>query len=203
MCARGNHVYGRAGVSGPQRPRRVCVTSSTYVLGEKLHSGYRTAVYRAVRAGTDEGVVLKVLDPKHTDRRDLDRLLNEYEIGRTLAGLGVIAPLALSSFEGRPALELEDFRGRSLDRFEGTPMPMELFLRLSTQIAGVVSAIHTRGLIHKDLKPHNILWNEETGELRIADFCIASRVPREPTSAGPVRLIEGSLPYVSPSRPGE
>ena len=63
--------------------------------------------------------MLKVLDPKHNRPRDVDRLRNEYELGRTLKGLAVVEPLALSSFQGLPALELEDFDGESLDRLVG------------------------------------------------------------------------------------
>jgi predicted ATPase/signal transduction histidine kinase len=147
-------------------------------------------------------VVLKVLDPEHTRPRDVDQLRNEYELGPTLKGLAAVEPLALSSFQGLPALELEDFHGVSLAELVGEPMPIGDFLRLAAQIATAVAAIHSRGLIHKDLKPNNILFNRETGEIKIADFCIASRTAREQTSARPAPLIEGSLPYVSPEQTG-
>jgi predicted ATPase/signal transduction histidine kinase/tRNA A-37 threonylcarbamoyl transferase component Bud32 len=147
-------------------------------------------------------VVLKVLDPKHSRPRDVDRLRNEFELGPALKGLAVIEPLALSSFQGLPALELEDFHGDSLDRLVGQPMPIDAFLRLAAQVAAAVADVHGRGLIHKDLKPGNILFNRDTGEVRIADFCIASRIPREQTTARPARLIEGTLPYVSPEQTG-
>jgi len=147
-------------------------------------------------------VVLKVLDPRTSRPRDLERLRNEYEVGRMLKGLAVIEPLALSTFEGLPALELEDFQDGSLERFIGEPMAIGVFLRLAARVATVVADIHGRGLIHKDLKPGNILINPATGELKIGDFCIASRIAREQTTARPARLIEGSLPYVSPEQTG-
>src|SRR5678816_2885369 len=59
-----------------------------------------------------------------------------------------------------------------------------------------------RDRIHRDLKPNNILFDSETGEIKIADFCTASRIAREQISARPARLIEGSLPYVSPEQTG-
>jgi hypothetical protein len=73
-------------------------------------------------------VVLKVLDAKHTRPRDVDRLRNELELGRLLKGLAVVEPLAVSSYQGLPALELEDFHGDSLDRLAGKPMPIGAFL---------------------------------------------------------------------------
>ena len=147
-------------------------------------------------------LVLKVLDAKHSRPRDVDRLRNEYELGRTLKGLAVVEPLALSSFHGQPALELEDFDGGSLAALLGKPMPTEAFLRLAVRVAGVLADIHARGVIHKDLKPHNILVNQATGEIRIGDFCIAARIAREQSTPWAARLIEGSLPYVSPEQTG-
>ena len=81
-------------------------------------------------------------------------------------------------------------------------MAVGAFLRLAVQVAAAVADIHGRGLIHKDLKPGNILFDPETGEVKIADFGTASRVAREQTTARPARLIEGSLPYVSPEQTG-
>jgi predicted ATPase/signal transduction histidine kinase len=62
--------------------------------------------------------------------------------------------------------------------------------------------IHQQGIVHKDLKPENILVNRTTGEVKITDFGLASRIPREQPTAGPPRLIEGSLPYLSPEQTG-
>jgi len=177
-------------------------TSSAYALGEQLQKDEKAAVYRAVRVVDGRAVVLKVLDPRHSCPRDVARLRNEYEVGRTLKGLAVVEPLAFSSFQGLPALELEDFHGASLERLVGEPLRIDAFLRLAAEVTRAVAAIHERGLIHKDLKPSNILFDRQTGEVKIADFCLASRIASEQTTARPARLIEGSLPYVSPEQTG-
>jgi predicted ATPase/signal transduction histidine kinase len=101
-----------------------------------------------------------------------------------------------------PALVLEDFGGQSLDALLGTPMEIESFLELAIRIAGAVADIHRKGVIHKDLKPHNIIVNPATGEVKIADFGLASRLPREQPPVQPTRLIEGSFPYLSPEQTG-
>ena len=177
-------------------------TSSAYALGERLQKDEKATLYRAVRVVDGTPVVLKVLDPRHSHPRDVARLRNEYELGRTLKGLAVVEPLAFSSFEGLPALELEDFHGVSLDRLDGELLGIDAFLQLAVRVTRAVAAIHERGLIHKDLKPENILFNHETGEVKLRDFCLASRIAREQTTARPARLIEGSLPYVSPEQTG-
>ena len=146
--------------------------------------------------------MLKVLAPEHSSQRDADRLRNEFDVGRMLKGLAVVEPLAFFAFQGLPALELEDFAGDSLERFAGKPLPIDVFLSIAERVASAVATIHGRGLIHKDLKPANIIFNDHTGEIKIADFCIASEMAREQAAVRPARLIEGSLPYVSPEQTG-
>lgn len=177
-------------------------SSSAYTTIETLCEGRQNVVYRAVRNVDRCPVVLKVLDPRHSRPRDLERLKHEYEIGKLLAAPTVVKPLALETYQGMPALVLEDFGGQPLEGLLGAPMAVERFLTLAVRIAGAIMDIHQQGIAHKDLKPGNILVNLTTDELKITDFGVASRLPREQPSAGPPRLIEGSLPYLSPEQTG-
>jgi len=159
-------------------------------------------LYRAVRNVDRLPVVLKVLDPARGTAQDLECLKHEYEIGKTLDSRSVVKPLALDTYRGLPALVLEDFDGESLDHGLGAPMEIERFLRLAVAIAAVVTDIHRQEIIHKDIKPQNILINLRSGEVKITNFGVASRLPREHRPARPPRLIEGSLPYLSPEQTG-
>ncbi|WP_437974225.1 ATP-binding sensor histidine kinase [Sorangium sp. So ce295] len=174
-------------------------SSVSYTITESLAHGSRATLYRAIRSADGRSVVLKVLDPQRSRPKDLERLQNEFEIGRLLDSTAVVKPLALETYQGMPALVLEDFDGRSLgELLGGTPMPMDRFLPLAMAIARALSEIHRAGIVHKDVKPENILVNPATFELKLADFGLASRLPREQ----PPRLIEGSLPYLSPEQTG-
>src|SRR5262249_19157752 len=93
-----------------------------------------------------------------------------------------------------------DFGGRPL--YVRAPMAVEQFLPLAIRIVSAVADIHRHSLIHKDLKPENILVHPESGEVRIAGFGIASRLPRGISGARPPRLIEGALPYLAPEQTG-
>ncbi|WP_437821909.1 sensor histidine kinase [Sorangium sp. So ce1078] len=178
-------------------------SSVPYTITESLAHGSRSILYRAIRNADGCPVVLKVLDPQRSRPKDLERLQNEFEIGRLLDSTAVVKPLALETCQGMPALVLEDFGGRSLgELLGGTPMPMDRFLPLAMAIARAVSEIHQAGIVHKDVKPENILVNPASFELKLADFGLASRLPREQPSAQPPRLIEGSLPYLSPEQTG-
>ncbi|MDC0742749.1 ATP-binding sensor histidine kinase [Polyangium mundeleinium] len=176
--------------------------ASPFEITETLHEGRGTLVLRGVRTADDLPVILKVLDPRRSRPRDLERLKREYEIGRQLDLPTIVRPLALETHEGMPALVLEDFGGQSLDHFLGAPLPIERFLDLAVRIAAAVGALHRRGIIHKDLKPQNILVNASTGQLKLADFGLAVCSSRERQAARSPSLIEGSLPYLAPEQTG-
>ncbi|XYI00972.1 AAA family ATPase [Sorangium sp. So ce1128] len=176
--------------------------ASPYTIIKPLSLDGRAVVYRAVRSADRCPVILKVLDPRRSRPKDLERLKHEYELGQLLDSRAVVKPLALETYQGMPALILEDFGGQSLDRLLGTPMGVERFLPLAIRIAAAVTDVHQQDIIHKDLKPDNILVNPASGEVRITDFGVASRLPREQQRAQPPRLIEGSLPYLSPEQTG-
>ncbi len=176
--------------------------SSAYTVTEALSRGRKASLYRAVRNADGRPVVLKVLDPQRSRPNDLDRLRHEFEIGDFIAAPAVLKPLALATYDGMPALVLEDFGGVSLDHLLGAPMAVERCLLLAIRIAGALADVHQQGVVHKDLKPHNILVNVATGEVKIGDLGMASRLPREYAATKSPARIEGSLPYMSPEQTG-
>ncbi|APR76031.1 Signal transduction histidine kinase CheA [Minicystis rosea] len=176
--------------------------SAPYTITELLSGGGRVTLYRAIRNADGCPVVLKVLDPRNSRPTDLEHIKHEYEIGRRFDKPTVVKSLALETYQGMPALVLEDFGGRSLSDLLGAPMAVERFLPLAVEIAEAVCDIHQEGIVHKDLKPANILVNPTTGNVKLGDFGLASRSPREQPIAEPLRLIEGSLPYLSPEQTG-
>ncbi len=177
-------------------------TQHDYTATETLHQGGCTTMYRALRGDDHCSVVLKVLDSRRCRQEDLERLRHEYETAASLDLRAIVRPLALETYQGMPALVFEDCGEQSLDRLLGTPMPVEKFLELAVRIAGAVADLHRQGVIHKDLKPENILVHPATLEVKLADFGLASRLPREHPAPRPPHLIEGSLPFISPEQTG-
>ena len=76
------------------------------------------------------------------------------------------------------------------------------FLRLAIGIAAALGKVHQRGLVHKDIKPANILVNRTTGEVKLTGFGIASRLPRERQAPAPPESIAGTLAYMAPEQTG-
>ena len=132
----------------------------------------------------------------------LGKLENEYSLRDELDSAWAVRPLALSEHHGHTTLVLEDPGGETLDRFLPGPMEMTRFLRFAVGIATALSALHEKGLIHKDVKPANVLVNPATGQARLMGFGIASRLPRERQAPEPPEFIAGTLPYMAPEQTG-
>ena len=145
-------------------------------------------------------IVLPAAD--HPSRSSLDRLTHEYELKDELDGAWAVRPLDLVRDAGRTVLVLEDAGGEPLDRLLGAPMEVGRFLGLAIGIAAALGKLHQRGLVHKDIKPANILVNGATGEVRLTGFGIASRLARERQSPHPPETIAGTLAYMAPEQTG-
>src|SRR5260370_27061165 len=102
----------------------------------------------------------------------------------------------------RPTWVLEEPGGEPLERLLGVPFEMDLFLRLAINISVAVGRLHRRGLLHKDIKPANIMVNCADGQVRLTAFGIASRVPRERQVPEPPETIAGTLAYMAPEQTG-
>jgi PAS domain S-box-containing protein len=132
----------------------------------------------------------------------VDRLAHEYGLKDELDGRSAVRPLALVREHGRTMLLLEDPGGEPLDRLVGRPMEIGTFLRFATGLSAALRQLHERGLIHKDIKPANVLADSATGQVWLTGFGIASRLPRERQSPEPPELVAGTLAYMAPEQTG-
>ena len=160
--------------------------------GESRAEGYPAAVL----------VVLPAAE--HPTPATLDRLAYEYGLKDELDGAWAVRPLAFVRERGQSMLVLEDTRSEPLDRLFGAPLQVQNFLQLAIKIAAALTQVHRRGLVHKDIKPANILVDPTTREVKLTGFGIASRLPRERQAprAARVRSPARSLIW-RPNRPDE
>ena len=149
------------------------------------------------RGRWDEGELSTMLSlapvAEHPDPAILERLEHEYSLRDELDSDWAARPLALVRREGWPMLVLEDAGGEPLDRLlgparnasaladaGGQPMKLSRFLRVAVGLAAALGRLHEQGLIHKDIKPTNILVDSASGAVWLTGFGIASRLPRTP-----------------------
>src|SRR5712664_3996082 len=132
----------------------------------------------------------------------LRRMEHEYSFAAELDPSWASRPLALSQHNGQMALVLENPGGEPLDRLIQGPMETAQFLRFAVGLAMALSRLHQRGVIHKDVKPSNVLANSATGEVWLMGFGIASRLPRERQSPELPEFVAGTLPYMAPEQTG-
>ena len=132
----------------------------------------------------------------------VDRLAHEYALKDELDSGSAARPLALVREHGRTMLLLEDPGGDPLDRLLGRPMEIGRFLRFATGLSTALRHVHERGLIHKDIKPANVLVDLASSHVWLTGFGIASHLPRERQSPGPPELVAGTLAYMAPEQTG-
>jgi PAS domain S-box-containing protein len=151
----------------------------------------------------DRKAVLAVLSASEQPPPGLvDRLAHEYGLRDELHARSLVRPLALVREHGRTVLLLEDPGGEPLDPLLGQPMETGRFLCLATSLSAAIRQLHECGLIHKDIKPANVLVDPATGKVWLTGFGIASRLPRERQSPEPPELVAGTLAYMAPEQTG-
>ena len=152
--------------------------------------------------GNRLAVLLVALAADHPSRSRIDRLTHEYELKDELDRAWAARPLALMRDAGRTVLVLDDPGGEPLDRLLGEPMKVGRFLRLAISVTSALGKLHQRGLIHKDIKPANIVVDCADGHVRLTGFGIASRLSRERQAPEPPETIAGTLAYMAPEQTG-
>ena len=177
---------------------------SGYVL-ELLREGADFTLYRGRQHGNPSPVLVVALTAEQPSPQGLRRLEHEYSLVGELDPAWAAKPLALTRHEGRTILVLEDPGGEPLDlvleRDQGRPFDLTRVLHIAVSLAVAVGQVHRRGLIHKDIKPANVLV-DAAGNVWLTGFGIASRLPHERQSPVAIEIIAGTLAYMAPEQTG-
>jgi PAS domain S-box-containing protein len=183
--------------------------SSEYVL-EPIRTRAEFTLYRGRQRGNPMPLLAVAPATEPPPPESLRRLEHEHTLGAELEPVWAAKPLALTRHEGRTILILSDPGGEPLDRVleqhGGQALDLAYVIRLAINLATALGHIHQRGLIHKDVKPENVLValepSGDAGHVWLTGFGIASRLPRERQAPAPPELIAGTLAYMSPEQTG-
>ncbi|HEY9614982.1 AAA family ATPase [Allocoleopsis sp.] len=179
------------------------VTLPGYRVIEKIYDGTRTLVYRGQQELDQKPVVLKLLKSEYPTFSELVQFRNQYTIAKNLDLAGIVQPLSLENYRNGFALIMEDQGCISLkDYTTSQPLSLVEFLNIAIQISQTLEGLYQNRVIHKDIKPQNILINPETKQVRLIDFSISSLLPRENQEIQNPNVLEGTLAYMSPEQTG-
>lgn len=173
------------------------------LLSLPLHEGVNTVIYRGVKVSEQTQVVVKTLKAEYPTIEEIARLRHEYKILKTLDIAGIIKAYSLEKHNNGLALILEDFGGDSLKNLIAAKhLEISEFLNLAIHLAETIAQLHENKIIHKDIKPQNIIINPPTNQIKIIDFSISTHLERENQILGSPNLLEGTLAYMSPEQTG-
>ncbi|WP_442936706.1 ATP-binding protein [Nostoc sp.] len=178
-----------------------------YRIYDLLYNGSRTLVYRGVRETDSLPVVIKLLKNPYPSFSELLSFRNQYTIAKNLNSPLIVQTYSLEPYQNGYALVMEDFGGISLKNYftsdEGRYIASsEEFLRIAIALCNTLDILYQERIIHKDIKPANILINPETKQVKLIDFSIASLLPRETQTLINPNVLEGTLAYISPEQTG-
>ncbi|NJO31382.1 MAG: AAA family ATPase [Richelia sp. SL_2_1] len=182
-----------------------------YSIIEKIYSSSQTIVYRGIRGKDQKPVIIKLMGIEYPTSQQIIQFRHQYFITENLDVPGIIKSYSLEKYGTSYAFVMEDFGGISLademdswnsQKIRQAPDFLHYFLDIAIKIASALEQLHHHHIIHKDIKPDNILINPITKQVKITDFSIASILPKEIQFLINPDIIEGTLAYISPEQTG-
>ncbi|MCB1143029.1 MAG: AAA family ATPase [Leptospiraceae bacterium] len=177
-----------------------------YLIQELVSETHKSIIYRAEEINSSGTVIIKVLKKEFSSYTEIVRFELENKLIQNIKSPGIVHSLGIIKTDNTVAMVLEDIRGRSLKNFlnENTIDILD-FINLSIELAKTLVDIHKDNIIHKDIKPHNLIVREKNGrieDIKITDFGISSILNDQLSEIYNPINIEGTLPYISPEQTG-
>ncbi|MBW3586240.1 MAG: serine/threonine-protein kinase PknK, partial [Cyanobacteria bacterium 0813] len=168
-----------------------------------LYESASSLVYRAIREADNQPIILKLLKESYPTPQELVRYRTEYRIIQELKEAGVVQVYNLQKYQNSLVMFVEDFGGESLKIWmQQRKFSLKEFLKIAIATTETLGQIHRANIIHKDINPSNIIYNPETGQIKIIDFGISTELKRESPSLKNSNILEGTLAYISPEQIG-
>src|SRR5262245_57005801 len=170
-----------------------------YRIVRKLGTGGMANVYLAEDEVLGRRVAIKILDDRHAgDDQFIERFRREAKNAASLSHPNIVSIYDRGEAEGTYYIAMEYLDGRSLKELivARGPAPVNVAIDYARQILAAIRFAHRHGIVHRDIKPHNVLVDAE-GRLKVTDFGIARAGTSQMTEAG---SIIGTAQYLSPEQ---
>jgi predicted Ser/Thr protein kinase len=180
---------------------------SHYTLEEEIGRGGMGVVYRAVDTRLGRAVAIKMLPAgATTDPERNRRFIQEARSASALNHPNIVTIYEIDEEGGATFIAMELVEGAPLDEvMAGGPLPVVTALDYGMQVAAALAAAHASGIIHRDIKPGNIMITRD-GRVKVLDFGLAKLIERPPAEATMTALgtrpglIMGTAAYMSPEQ---
>lgn len=174
----------------------------SYKILEKLYEGVHSNIYKAIREDNNSFVIIKALKNKYPTNEEIERIEHEYNMLKNIELSSIIKCYEYTKINDKPAIVLETFEGDSLDNIlKKHTLDLKDKLDISINIVKSLENLHNIKIIHKDIKPHNILANLKTKDIKIIDFGISKKIENN-TEERVDDTVQGTLTYISPEQTG-
>lgn len=174
-----------------------------YAIVKTLYTGSRTAVYQGMQEDRQRLVVIKVLQREYPSFNELVQFRNQYTITKNLPIPGIVCPLSLETWQNSYALVMEDVGSISLRQYaQAHVLSLPEKLMIAVQLAEILNDLGKHRVVHKDIKPANILIHPQSKQIKLIDFSIASLLPKETQEIQNPNVLEGTLAYLAPEQTG-
>ncbi|TAE54159.1 MAG: GAF domain-containing protein [Nostocales cyanobacterium] len=174
-----------------------------YKITEVIHISTRSSVYRCEQEKTQTQVIIKTLNAQYPQLKDLISIKNQFAICQNLDHPNIIKCYDLISYRNSLALIIEDVNAISLHEYANSqPLEIENFYGIAINLTKALEYLYQQQVIHKDIKPKNIIINPKTKEVKLIDFSISCLLPKEVSEIKNPNVLEGTLPYMSPEQTG-
>ncbi|MCF2149682.1 protein kinase [Desmonostoc muscorum LEGE 12446] len=185
-------------INNSEKNRNISTTLQipNYQIVATVYSGSRTLVYRAIRSHDQLPVVIKLLKNDYPNFSELVQFRNQYTIAKNLNSPSIIQTYSLEHYQNSYMLIMEDFGAISLHEWvikQENRLSLGEFLEIAIALCNTLDILYREQIIHKDIKPSNILINPQTKEVKLIDFSIASLLPRETQEIQNTNTLEGTL----------
>ena len=170
-------------------------TLLNYRITEKLGAGGQGTVYKAVDERLGRTVVIKILSPELTAREvNLKRFEREAQLASSLDHPNICTIYGLHEAEGLHFIAMQYIEGKNVRQLvNGRPLSLESALSIAYQVADALTAAHSKGIIHRDIKAGNVMVTA-SGLAKVLDFGLAKLLD-ENKKGGDVHLTELGVPY--------
>ncbi|WP_449421016.1 trifunctional serine/threonine-protein kinase/ATP-binding protein/sensor histidine kinase [Phormidium nigroviride] len=174
-----------------------------YTLTELIYPGTRTHVYRGVHQQSQQPVAIKVMKRDYPNFGELVQFRNQFVITKNLEIPGIVRTLALEVFGNGYAIVMEDSGSISVSQYlKNQALNLLKTIDIAIQLTTILHQLHQQRIIHKDIKPANVLIHPDSGQITLIDFSIASLLPKETQGIQSPQGLEGTLAYLAPEQTG-